>query len=87
MILPNFHESSPTLFALLTMSPCRWDIIHELFDLCNHLDGDGWVCFDNWLDDLCYDVFFELPMILSEHWRETSVMTSDTLDNLFIMPL
>ena len=30
-------------------------------------DGDSWVCFDNWLDDLCYDVFVELPMILSEH--------------------
>ena len=33
------------------------------------LDGDGWVCFDNWLDDLCYDVFVKLPMILSEHWH------------------
>jgi len=43
--------------------------------------------FDNWLDDLCYDVFVELLMILSKHWRETSVMTSNTLDNSFVIPL
>ena len=65
-----------------------WDIIHERFDLCNqHLDGDSWVCFDNWLDDLWYDMFVELSMIFSKHWREASVMTSDTLDNSFVMPL
>ena len=65
-----------------------WDIIHERFDLCNqHLDGDAWVCFDNWLDDLCYDVFVKFPIILSEHWRKTSVMTSDILDNRFVMPI
>ena len=70
---------------------CRlvgWGIFLERFDLCNqHLNGDGWVCFDNWLDDLCYDVFVKLTMILSEHRHETSVMTSDTLDNPFVMPL
>ena len=32
-------------------------------------------------------VFVELPMISCEHWRETSVMTSDTFDNSFLMPL
>ena len=56
--------------------------------LCNQrLDRDSWACFDNWLDGLCYDVFVELLMILSEHCRETSVMTSDTLDSPFLMPL
>ena len=48
-------------------------------------DEDCCVHFDNGLDVLRYDVFVELPMILSEHWRKTSVMTSDTLDNLFLM--
>ena len=43
--------------------------------------------FYNWLDDLCYDVFVELAMILSENRHETSVMTSDTLDNPFVMSL
>ena len=56
---------------------CR--VIHERFD------GLCWVCFDSGLDDLCYDVFIKLLMILSEHWCETSVMTFDTLDNLFLM--
>jgi len=70
------------LFALLTCLLVGWGIIHERFDLCNQrLDGEGGVCFDNWLDDLCYDMFVELPMILYEHWRETSVMISDTVDN------
>ena len=54
-------------------------VIHERFD------GLCWVCFDSGLDDLCYDVFIKLLMILSEHWCETSVMTFDTLDNLFLM--
>ena len=69
--------------------PCilvGWGIIHERFDLCNQrLDGDNWVCFDNWLDDLFYDVFVKLSMIFSEHWCETSVLTSNTLDNPFVM--
>ena len=63
-------------------------IIHERFDLFNQcLDGDNWVCFDNWLDDLCYDVFVELLMILYEYWLETSVMISNTFNNPFVIPL
>ena len=46
-----------------------------------------WVHFDNGLDDLCYDVFVELPMMLYEYWRETSILTFDTLDNPFLMCL
>ena len=46
-----------------------------------------WVHFDNGLDDLCYDVFIELPMMLYEYWRETSILTFDTLDNSFLMCL
>ena len=87
MILPSFHELFPNFFALLTMSFCRMGYNLSTFDLCNQrLDGDGWVCFDNWLDDLCYDLV-ELAMILSEHRHETNVMTSDTFDNPFVMSL
>ena len=46
-----------------------------------------WVHFDNGLDDLCYEVLVELPMILSEHWCETSMLTSDTFDDLYLMRL
>ena len=73
---------------MLTCLFVGWSILHEHFDLCNqHFDGDYWVHFDNGLDDLCYEVLVELPMILSEHWCETSMLTSDTFDDLYLMRL
>ena len=88
MILPSFHESSLGIFALLTMPFVGWSIINEHFDLYNqHFNLDYLVHFDNGLDHLRYGVFVELPMILYEHWCETSVFISDTLDNPFLMGL
>ena len=61
--------------------------MNVLISTINILMETCWVHFDNGLDDLCYDVFVELPMMLYEYWRETSILTFDTLDNSFLMCL